>query len=45
VKQQTTMHRILTILIRMLGRCAQGTALARHKRKQRLAARQGAVSF
>ena len=44
-KQQTAIQILLTMLIRMLTRYAQREAVDRHERKQRLATRQGALSF
>ena len=45
LKQQMATQKFLTVLIRMLTRYAQRGALDRHERKQRLATRQGELSF
>jgi len=45
LKQQMAIQTFLTMLIRMLTRYAQREAVNRHKRKQRLATRQGELSF
>ena len=43
--QQTAIQTFLTMLIRMLTRYAQRGVVDRHERKQRLATRQGGLSF